>query len=64
MKTFAKRKRAKANPMWKELLKRRFIGGLLSNVAFNLPQKHQMTERDREVLTELRKKWDAIKAVK
>lgn len=54
------RKKKRSNPVWEELLERRLIGGLLANVAFNLPQKDNMDASDRKVLRELREKWDAI----
>lgn len=47
-----------------ELYERRLIGGILSNVAFNLRQRKEIGSREEEILDSLVKKWDAIKCAK
>jgi hypothetical protein len=47
---------------WKEVIDRRLVGGLLANCAFNLSQSDAISKRDREILADLRRQWDAIEA--
>lgn len=47
-----------------EIKQLRFIGAQMSNVCFNWSQctmKTEITQEDREILNELRIKWDMIK---
>lgn len=39
----------------------RSIGSQLSNCCYNIAQKRELTERDREVVSQVVKEWDAIK---
>lgn len=48
-----------------ELQARRNVGQILSNIAFNWGQEgvdfHTIDQNDKNMLTEWRKKWDAIR---
>jgi hypothetical protein len=44
-----------------ELQERRRVGGMLSNIAFNLSQGEKVAPEIREVMSECRKAWDEIK---
>lgn len=47
-----------------ELLERRRVGGMMSNLCFNLAQDSRLDERYRKSMDECRKEWDAILRVK
>jgi hypothetical protein len=39
----------------------RRVGGMLSNIAFNLAQDHRLQDYERKMLDNTRKEWDAIR---
>ena len=55
-----RRGRATKAELREEVRRLREVGAQLANAAFNLRQKHTLSDDDRATLDELRRKWDAV----